>query len=75
MYLEDRIMLWNKSNREKTIPHEFTYMWNLKTKQTSKKTIPRLIDTEKTLVVTIGWGKGGMTGDEAGGSWSTSLQI
>ena len=50
-------------------------MWNLKTKQTSKKTIPRLIDTEKTLVVTIGWGKGGMTGDEAGGSWSTSLQI
>ena len=26
---------WNKSNRERQIPHDFTYMWNLKNKRTS----------------------------------------
>ena len=48
---------WNKSDRERQIPHDFTYMWNLKNK-TRKQTKPRLIDTENKLVVARGKGMG-----------------
>ena len=31
---------WNKSNKERQIPHDFTYMWNqIKTKNQISKTI------------------------------------
>jgi len=31
---------WNKSDREGQIPHDFTNIWNLKTKQTKAETEP-----------------------------------
>ena len=37
---------WNKSDRERQMPYDFTYMWNLKQKQKSE-----LKDTEYILVV------------------------
>ena len=39
----------NKSDRERQIPYDFIYMWNLKTNQVNKQN--RLIDAEgKSLV-------------------------
>ena len=29
---------WNKSDEERQIPHDFTYMWNLQNKQKAQKT-------------------------------------
>ena len=51
-------MLRNKSNRERQIPYDLTYMWNVK-KQTNKH---KLIDTENKLVVARsgGWELGKM---------------
>ena len=37
---------WNKLDRERQIPYDLTYMWNLKQKSN------RLTDTENKLVVT-----------------------
>ena len=45
-----------------------------KTNKQEKNTQDSYIQ-KKTLVVTKGWGKRGMTGDEVGGSWSINLQI
>ena len=46
---------WNKSDKEKQIPDDLTYMWNLKTKK--KQT--RLVDTEnKSLVAKQEEGEG-----------------
>lgn len=39
---------WNKSYRERQIPYDFTYMWNLKNRN---KTV---IDTENKWVVDRG---------------------
>lgn len=33
----DSIMLSEMSDRERQMPYDFTYMWNLKTKQTNQK--------------------------------------
>ena len=43
---------WNKSHREKQIPYDLTYMWNLK----KKKKTPELKDTKKRFVVARGAG-------------------
>ena len=40
----------NKSDRERQIPYDLTYMWNLKTKT------KRVIDTENRFVVATGGG-------------------
>ena len=32
MNLEGIMVKWNKSDRERQIPYDFTYMWNLKSK-------------------------------------------
>ena len=42
---------WNKSDRERQIPCDFTYTWNLKY-NTNKQNGNRLIDTENILTVT-----------------------
>ena len=53
---------WNKSGRERQIPYDITYMWNLKEKNecinifNNKKTD---LDTENTLVVTCREKEGG----------------
>ena len=39
---------WNKSDRERQMPYNFTYMWNLKNK-TKKQS--KLIDTGNILIV------------------------
>ena len=50
---------WNKSDKEKQIPYDLTYMWNLKTKQNKTKKQTRLVDTEnKSLVAKEEEGKG-----------------
>ena len=36
---------WNKSGRDRKIWYGFTYMWNLKNKQTKKGNKNRLIET------------------------------
>ena len=53
---------WDKSNREKQIPYDFTYMWKLKnkTKEQTEQNRNRLIDTENKLVVA----RGGWAGAE-----------
>ena len=53
---------WNKSDRERQIPYDFTYMWNLK--NTTNKT--KLIDTENRMMVGRGWkGRGvGVMGED-----------
>ena len=47
---------WNKLDRKKQIPYDFTYMWNLKNKtnEQTKQKRNRLIDTENKLVVARG---------------------
>ena len=50
MKLEGIKLKWNKSDRERQILHDLTYMWNLKK--------AKLIKTESRVVVTRGWGKG-----------------
>ena len=51
---------WNKSDRERQTPYDFTYMWNLKNKKkTNKQNRNRLTDTENRLMVARvgeGWG-------------------
>ena len=41
---------WNKSDRERQIPYDFTYAWNLKNK-INKQNRNRLIDAENKLRV------------------------
>ena len=47
------------SDRERQISYDFTYVWNLKTKQMNKQKENRLIDTENKQVVPrgVGWGE------------------
>ena len=47
---------WIKSDRERQIPYNFTYMWNLKHK-ISEQIKQKLIDTENKLII-IRWGIG-----------------
>ena len=52
---------WNKSDRERQIPYDITYMWNLKKwyKWTYLQSRNRLTDIENKLMVTKGesvWG-------------------
>ena len=43
---------WKKSDRERQIPYNLTYMWNLKNKTNkTKQNENRLIDTENKQVV------------------------
>ena len=41
----------NKSDREKQIPCDFTYMWNLKKQNKGTNKTERLINTQNKLVV------------------------
>ena len=43
----------NKSSRERQIPYNFIYMWNLRneTKQTNKQNRNKIIDTENIVMV------------------------
>ena len=41
---------WSKSDRERQIPYDFTYMWNPKS-EINKQNRNNLIDTEKKLMV------------------------
>ena len=55
---------WNKSDKERQIPYNFTYIWNQKKhKQTNKKTTKqkrnRCTDTENKLMVAREDGGGG----------------
>ena len=43
---------WNKSDRERQIPYDFIYMWNLKSKA-SEQIKKRLINIENKLVVRV----------------------
>ena len=43
----------SKTNRERQMPHDFTYMWNLKNKINNKNR-NKLIDTEKKLMIARG---------------------
>ena len=54
---------WSKSDRERQISYDITYMWNLKndTNELIYKTENRLTDLENKLMVTEGerwWGEG-----------------
>ena len=40
------------SGRERPIPYDFTYVWNLKNKINEKQNRNKLIDTEKEFMVT-----------------------
>ena len=40
--------------RQRKTPYDFTYMWNLKKKQTNKQVKNKLVDTENRLVVARG---------------------
>ena len=51
----------NKSNRERKIPYDFTYMWNLKNKIMNKQNGNRLIDAGNKLMVAKTRG-GGLVG-------------
>ena len=46
-----------KSDRERQIPYDIVYMWNLKSKNDTKRN--RLTDLENELMVTRGDGWGG----------------
>ena len=52
------IML-SKPVRERQIPYNFTYMWNVKN-DINKQNRNRLIDTENRLMVSEGNGVGGL---------------
>ena len=41
---------WNKSDKQRNVPHDITYIWNLKS-QINKQNRNRLIDTENKLMV------------------------
>ena len=62
------IRLSKINEREKQIPYDFTYMWNLRNKWTNKKKKQktkkknRLINTETKLMVARGGGRMGETG-------------
>ena len=67
---------WNKSDRERQIPHDFTYMWNLENKTNNKQNKNRLIDTENGLVVDRGqqecfWAMWHIRAASWDGSWSS----
>ena len=49
---------WNKSDGERQIPCDITFMWNLKQTEENKQTKKELIDTENELVVARGRGWG-----------------
>ena len=54
---------WNKSDRERQIPYDITYMWNLKKKWynwTYLHNRNRLTDLENKLTVTKEEGEGGI---------------
>ena len=58
---------WNKSDRERQMPYDFTYMWNLKKwyKWTYLQNRNRLTDIENKLMVT----KGETVGRDKLGIW------
>ena len=61
---------WNKSVRERQIPCDFTYMWNLrnKTKKERDKPKNRLLTVENKLMVVTGNVGEGM-GEITEGDW------
>lgn len=61
---------WNKSNRERQIPYDVIYIWNLK--KSNKWTNRKIeMDSYRELVVARGEGSGA-TGKIGGGDWCTS---
>ena len=57
---------WNKSDRERQILYDFTYMWNLNHNQLVNKTIRRRFTDIEYKVVVISWEGGeGNTGERA----------
>ena len=56
---------WSKSDRERQIPYDITYMWNLKKwyKWTYLQNRNRVIDVENKLMVTRGEGERDKLGD------------
>lgn len=52
--LEGIILSKKKWDRERHIPYDLTYTWNLKTKTKINKQKPKLIDSENRLMVTRG---------------------
>ena len=51
---------WSKSSRERQMPHDLTYMWNLKNK-ISIQNRNKLIDTQNILMVSRWEGIEGMS--------------
>ena len=49
---------WSKSERERQIPYDITYRWNLKSDTNYLKNRNRLTDIENKLMVTKGEGEG-----------------
>ena len=57
-----RYTMWNKSDRERQIPYDITYMWNLKY-DTNEPTYKTETDSQNRLVVAKeegGWGRNGL---------------
>ena len=50
---------WNKSDRERQISYDTTWMWNLKEIQMNLQNRDRLTDTENKLMVTKVGSRGG----------------
>ena len=62
---------WSESERERQIPDDITYMWNLRHKGTYLRNRNRLMDIENRLVVAKGegeWGRDGL------GVWDQQMQ-
>ena len=49
---------WSKSERERQIPYDITYRWNLKSDTNYLQNRNRLTDIENKLMVTKGEGEG-----------------
>ena len=62
-----------KSDRERQIPYDIVYMWNLKSKNDTKRN--RLTDLENELMVTSGGRVGGGIDWEIGTDTYTILYI
>ena len=49
---------WSKSERERQIPYDITYIWNLIYRQMNLSTEKKIMDLENRLVVAKGEGEG-----------------
>ena len=67
---------WNKPDRERQIPYDCTYMWDLKNKWKNKQAKSRVrpINTENKLMVARREGNEGM-GKMSEGEWNYRLPV